>query len=62
MNQVVQTTDSLLLIKNWIRFIVYKQEKTNTVANVLSRQDSPSTSHLFLLMVPTFDFFRYHIH
>lgn len=57
MNQIVPTPDQHYYLSILLRYdyvIVYKQGKTNSMAD--SRRDSPSTSCLCILTIPSFDF------
>lgn len=57
MNQIVPTPDQhyyLSILLGYDYVIVYKQGKTNSVAD--SRRDSLSTSCLCILTIPSFDF------
>lgn len=58
MNQIVQTSDQLIIYQNSFMIILFciNQVKTNKVADAILRRESISTSQLFILTTPSFEF------
>lgn len=59
MNQVIQTPDQHYYLSKLLGYdyiVLYKPEKSNIVANALSRRDHHNNNHFFLLTTSSFDF------